>query len=188
MITPLLTLSRHQLEERSMPRVPTTKLTRRRGGHPSSSKGGGSHGIPGSPGRKSGKSSGSKLKTSNVDGLPKGHNKATTYGKGGGSPFNVKKGPLKGWRVGGGTRREVYGSRLVFTISYIPKPFLNPLCSYHPSIPAPNTLPWGFIPIAISLEIFALEEGVSPYPVSVGPLLVSPAALDADSTSPTVLP
>jgi hypothetical protein len=131
-------------------------------------KGSANHGTPGS-GKTSGKVGGHELKVSQVDGLPKGHDKVTTYGKGGGSPINEKSGPLKGWHVGGGTRNQVYGSRFVFTKCCIYELILNYLYSYHPITPVPNTLPWGFIPIVVLLEIQALEEQTIPYLVSAVP-------------------
>ena len=48
------------------------------------------------------------MRVSNVDGLPEGHIKATTYGEGGGIPIDVESGPFKGHHVGGGTRSQVY--------------------------------------------------------------------------------
>ena len=51
-----------------------------------------------------------------LNGLPKGHDKVTTFGEGGGRPIKVTNGPLKGWDVGGAELVEVYGNRYVFTI------------------------------------------------------------------------
>lgn len=51
------------------------------------------------------------MKVSKVNGLPKGHTKATTYGEGGGTPTYVKSGYFGGSYVGGGTRGQVYGTR-----------------------------------------------------------------------------
>lgn len=45
-----------------------------------------------------------------LDGLPKHHDKVTTYGGGGGKPIKMKSGPLMGWSVGGGKRSQVYGN------------------------------------------------------------------------------
>jgi hypothetical protein len=53
------------------------------------------HGTPGS-GKTSGKAGGHESKVSQVDGLPKGHDKVTTYGKGGGSPDQCKERPSQG--------------------------------------------------------------------------------------------
>lgn len=112
-----------------MPEI--SKLTRRKGGggHSGGGHSGGGHSGDGhSSGGKKGsaghgsppigsKSGKSKPKVSQVDGLPKGHNKATTYGRGGGAPVDVKSGPFTGWRFGGETRSRVYGSRWVFYMS-----------------------------------------------------------------------
>lgn len=59
----------------------------------------------------SGSRSTNKVKTSKVNGLPKGHNKATAYGGGGGTPTYVKSGYFGGSYIGGGTRGQVYGAR-----------------------------------------------------------------------------
>ena len=100
------------------PGISTRKLDRRRGGGGGGRGGGGGGGGRGGGGAKgksaSGKSSSSgktKLKTSKVNGLPKGHTKATTYGGGGGSLTYVKSGHFGGSYVGGGTRGQVYGTR-----------------------------------------------------------------------------
>jgi len=96
-----------------IPGISTRRLERRRGGG-----GGGSSGRGGGGGKsgssKSGSSSSSsriKVKVSKVNGLPKGHTKATTYGEGGGTPTYVKSGYFGGSYVGGGTRGQVYGTR-----------------------------------------------------------------------------
>jgi hypothetical protein len=44
-------------------------------------------------------------------------------------------------------------------------PLLNFSCSFHPIPPPANTLPWGFVPIVILLEIRALEIEVNPVSV-----------------------
>lgn len=53
---------------------------------------------------------GDRTVTSHVNGLPKHHDKATTYGAGERKSFVVKSGAWKGLRVGGGTRPQVYGN------------------------------------------------------------------------------
>ena len=58
----------------------------------------------------SGTSSAPPKVVARLDGLPKGHDKVTTYGGGGGTPIHIKSGPLKGWRVGGGKRGKVFGT------------------------------------------------------------------------------
>lgn len=173
-----------------MPKIPAANLVPRRGGgggHSGGGHSGGGHSGGGHSGgsHSGGSSKGSKGTTSHgappsgrksgseIDGLPKGRNKVTTYGKGGGHPVEVKNGPLKGWRVGGGARSEVYGSRLFPTTCCISESLLNYSCSFHPTTPAPNTLPWGFPPIVVILEINVLEQGADPYTVSVMSLSAS---------------
>jgi len=93
-----------------IPGISTRRFDRRRAG------GGGGRGGGGKGGGKSSSSSSSssskiKVNTSKVNGLPKGHNKATTYGGGGGTPTYVKSGSFGGSYIGGGTRGQVYGTR-----------------------------------------------------------------------------
>lgn len=52
----------------------------------------------------------SYLVTSKIDGLPQGHDKVTTYGKGLKTGIKINKGLFKGWLVGGGSRDQVYGN------------------------------------------------------------------------------
>ena len=47
--------------------------------------------------------------TAKLDGLPEGHKKVTTRGRGGGRPVKMKQGPTKGWFYGGEKRKHVYG-------------------------------------------------------------------------------
>lgn len=53
---------------------------------------------------------GNKLKTSDIEVLPKGHKWATTCGKGGGSTTKAKSGRLRGSHVGGGTGDQGCGT------------------------------------------------------------------------------
>jgi len=93
-----------------IPGISTRRLDRRSGGGGAKGGSGGGRGRSGS-GKGSSSSSKTKSKTSKVNGLPKGHTKATTYGGGGGTPTYVKSGYLGGSYVGGGTRGQVYGTR-----------------------------------------------------------------------------
>ena len=54
---------------------------------------------------------GNKLKSSDVEGLPKGHKWTITCGEGGGSPTQAKSGRLRGSRVGGVTGDLGCGNR-----------------------------------------------------------------------------
>ena len=77
-----------------------------------------------------------------------GTRKLETYGNGGGRPKKVSwRHRLKGWKIGGGERRNVYGNRLVFITYHTSEPTLNSLCSFHPGISARKNLTWGFIPL-----------------------------------------
>ena len=103
-----------------------------------------------------------KEKSPKIYGFPK---RAKTYGDGGGHAIMMKSGPFIGWLVGGGNRSEVYGKTYVFCHTLCLSVTLNFSCSFHPETPALNTLPWGFFPIATSLDVYPSDSDI--HPVSV---------------------
>ena len=146
---------------------------------------------PNSPGRNNTNAGGSRLVargdarevTSSVDGLPEGHDKATTYGNGKKSPILIKSGPEKGWHIGGGLRKDVYGYTWVFTTHRASQPLLNFSYSFHPRVPALMTLPWGFVPIATFLDTYPSDSNLH----RVSAAHITLATYDANHTSPKVL-
>ena len=143
-----------------------------------SGKGGNNGNAQASNAGKGGKGS---LKTSKVKGLPSNHNKATTYGPGGGDSFTVTSGRFKGLLFGGGSRDHVYGSRYVFTTSCNSEPPLNPARSYRPTGPViSNVVPFGFFDVNGYLEPLNTSQGYA-YLVSVATLILT--AHDTDPSS-----